>query len=453
MVKNTDFNFENFTVAAIKAIDEIRSSGINGPNTPIESRINAFYRSLGLPAIRAKNTVLDPFNSGNLFELSEFAAGAAEQDILLNKLRIRELDFIKPLTDEEIEAFTTDKDYRLEENLIAENETNKRLRGVMLPMVVNGNVPIYPQSKRVAGAFNTDEDLIIDSNKYKRPLIETIISIRLKLQGVQNTEAQSNVNSDLAAEGVLDFNNIGESIASLLQVSTSNISDIIYEAINEISEAKKKLGNSVEIVPTVGNVAEQRPTIRESTDQTKAGKLEITRALQQEKDNIKKAALSVFEYDDTFAPDASSKRNLKDSVLGSILLDIVVPREENAEREVEELEKQENKEIDRLIRAYRTLDLVFGQFSGIAGTDILIVITAMFKVELRYLIGLLNDQAQERLLTLGIGAELVSGDVSMRDSLTALEDMVAVLYDIISSEVNQFKHSDKKRNQSRESQT
>jgi len=315
-------------------------------------------------------------------------------------------------------------------------------------------VPIYPQAKRVAGAFKTDQNLTVSGNRYKRPLIETIISIRLKLSGAQNSQTQSNVNSDLAEEGELDFNNIGPSIASILQSSTSNISEQIVKAINDVTEAKKSLGNSVEIVPTIGNIAEQRPEVRDSSDPSKPGKLEITRILQQEKNNIKKAVLAVFEYDDTFAPDESNKRNLKDSVLGSILLDVVVPTEENAEREVEEIEKQENKATNNLIRAYRTLDLVFGQFSGISGVDILIIISAMFKIDIKYLLGLLNDESKDRLRQTGVGAGLaIDPNVTVKDSVTALEDMVATFYDIISSEVNQYKHVDKKSNQSREQQS
>jgi len=453
MVKNTDFNFENFTVAAIKAIDEIRSNGINGLTSSTESRINAFYRSLGLPAIRSKNVVLDSFNTGNLFASSSFSSDELEQNKLLDKLNIRKLDFIKPLTEEEIQTFTTNNRVRLKENLGVEgenqtSESSKRLRGVMLPMVVDGNIPIFPQSKRVAGAFKLDEELIIDRNTYKRPLIETIISMRLKSQGAQNSQTQSNVNSDLTGQEVLDFNNIGESIGGILELSTYNIDELIYKAILETVDAKKNFNNK-EIVPTIANIAEQRPTIRAAPLPAKLGKAEVKKLFQQEKDEIKRAILSIFEYDDTFASDVSNKRNLKGSILGSILLDVVNPQEENAEREEKEIDKQEDKETTRLVKAYRSLDLVFGQFSGIAGTDIIIVLTAMFQVELRFLVGLLNDEAKERLLAFGLGADNLV-NTSLIESLSALEAKVTELYDRISTGINQYKHKDKKTNQRRQ---
>ena len=54
MAKNNIFksniNFDEFSVAVIKLIDSVRAASKDS-DTTIESRINAFYRILGLPAI------------------------------------------------------------------------------------------------------------------------------------------------------------------------------------------------------------------------------------------------------------------------------------------------------------------------------------------------------------------------------------------------------------------
>src|SRR5574343_935332 len=70
MPKSIDFNFKEFATNMIKTIDGIRSFGRDSSNTPIESRINAFYRALGIPAV-LENTEngrpIDNKNNGNAF--------------------------------------------------------------------------------------------------------------------------------------------------------------------------------------------------------------------------------------------------------------------------------------------------------------------------------------------------------------------------------------------------
>ena len=93
-------DFVKFSINATKIIDEIRSTGADPKNLnnnsamATESRINAFYRGLGLPAIRInENLEIDESNNGNLFPNTPGNA---------NK---RTINYDHDITEEEIRKF------------------------------------------------------------------------------------------------------------------------------------------------------------------------------------------------------------------------------------------------------------------------------------------------------------------------------------------------------------
>lgn len=440
---NADFNFESFTISAIKSIDEIRSNGLNASIDPVESRINAFYRALGLPAIRSKNSPLDALNSGNLFEVSAFSSTEDGQSRILGRLAIRELNFIKPLTEQEIQSFTenlssikenlgVDTLSRIESNTQSKNEEKKRLRGTMLPMIVNGDIPIFPQTKRVAGAFKLEEELTVGRNKYKRPLIEIIITIRLKGQGAENSNKQGSVSEDLTSSGEFNFSKVNENLLDTLFASLNSIT--IDKARQEVETVRMVYGNTIKVIPTADNIIEQKPEVQIVTDTNNIHEEALRKVFQQQKEDLKRSLLSIFEYDDTsqttLNQGVSFKRNLKESMLEPVLLNIVNPQDENAEREVKEYEEKEDKFKEKMIASFRSLDAVLGKFSGISGTDMLIIMLALFLIDIRYLVGLLNDEGKERLLAFGLGGADLLG-ASLRESISELESKVEELYNTV----------------------
>jgi len=179
--KTIDFKFEEFAVQAIKIIDSVRSHGLTSNEKPTESRINAFYRAIGLPATVPANVgkedssntnpfVIDEKNNGNVFDENQL-----NYDNYRLLLEQREAAFRLPITQEEAKSFLDINTNGLIDGLTStktdgsNKRTKSRLRGVLFPMVVNGALPVFPQSRRISNAFpenNTDDDII-----YHRPLI------------------------------------------------------------------------------------------------------------------------------------------------------------------------------------------------------------------------------------------------------------------------------------------
>lgn len=449
MGKNVDFDFENFATSAIATVDEIRARGISETSSAIESRINAFYRALGLPSIVSNNNILDKRNTGNIFPSGTFGS---EVDInkILDTLRIRELAFSHPLGEEEISAVARDNNNSILHNAVLDKGKNIRLRGNMLPMFVNGDVAIFPQSKRVAGAFRTDDEIKSGKIEYKRPLIETIIIMRLKGEGAQNSQKQNTINTDLIKEGDIDFLNTAQSIANIILLTINNINSVLSDAITKVQDARNNL-KGVDVIPTLANIAEQKPIIRRKIT-TVLGKDEIQKASIRDKDNLKKVTLSLLEYNDTSKLGDGAARNIKNSILGSLLVSIINPQEKNTTTENQEIGEKENKNINILISATKILDLIFGQFSGISGVDIMIVISALFSIKINNLIGLLNDESKNRLKTLVLDdtADKSLFRSSASDSLDALHFQVLDLYSKVDNSIQRTISKNKKQNQSKE---
>src|SRR5690349_21234675 len=170
MAKNLNFNFEEFAVAAIKSIDEIRSYGKDGSNTPIEPRINAFYRAIGLPTAIPLDPEPPKMNSGNTF-----SPNLLGYEQYTSAFSVRKFAFKREIIQEEIDQFLLFNQNHFSDSIKDITEPGYRQRGVLFPMVVDGAINIFPQEKRVADAFQTDSQLLVGTVKYRRPLIEAIV--------------------------------------------------------------------------------------------------------------------------------------------------------------------------------------------------------------------------------------------------------------------------------------
>ena len=109
-------------------------------------------------------------------------------------------------------------------------------------MVVNGDNEIYPIDRRVAPAFCTDAQLKADSqNKYSRPLIETIISLRIKEDQNFNVQKQGTITFTIMEE----INKIAGEILDLLEENSNFIGDVVQVTVDRISKARAQTGTDV----------------------------------------------------------------------------------------------------------------------------------------------------------------------------------------------------------------
>ena len=210
MINPNAFNIQTFGINTIKSIDGIRAYTSSGSVSSTESRINALYRAIGLPSILNGNIsttgiAIDPVNTANTFdikELNDFDTANITQ-ILAN----RETSCYISATNQEQQLFLDNNTLQLScgipifsnGNIIPNIAQTKQLRqrGILFPMVVNGSLSVLPTNNRLAGAFLSDNDIVINNIQYNRPFIETIISISLRGTGIAATQAIKAIQDNL----------------------------------------------------------------------------------------------------------------------------------------------------------------------------------------------------------------------------------------------------------------
>ena len=435
-------NFESFGASAIRAIDEIRSTKADpkqrtgNSSKRIESRINAFYRALGLPAISTDGTAFDRFNNGNTFV---YEPNDRRLGNILGRLDEREIVFDENIPEDIVNKFLDKNEF----NILDSITQGKRTRGVLFPMFASGDFGIFPQSNRVSGAFFS-KDNVIDGITYRRPLIELIILLRLKGIGAQDTVTQADVNSNFGA--------LGEEVVDFFSPSNFSFNLITLEIIRELISSVFEIGNFVK--DTVLKVNKLRPRLRtvyldkkrnvaeeqsatKSSDKT--GDIEKLKTKQLEEINKNNALLSLVEYDDTITNGAEITKNMKNAIFANLIVSLINSDAENINKQVEEREIEE-KRVDQLLRSsQRSMDLLLGTFSGISGIDIIVVMTALFTMSLDSLLGLLDKESIVRLKKLkGVSnLESLGGGISVNtdlfDSVSQLEARITKIFEDIKS--------------------
>ncbi len=427
MANEHDFDFKNFAVNVIKVVDEIRSFEKDNITFPSESRINALYRAIGLPAVIIKDSKMQSANNGNTFDVKEL-----QYEIFQSDFDQRQFGFRTAITEEEISNFLNFNDSNLSDGIQTTQNGQEqlpiRIRGSLFPMVVDGEIEIFPQEKRVANAFEADSDLEIGANIYRRPLIESIILIRLKSQGLQDTNLQQKVSQDYGIDSVQQLQKIASMIISTTDSAFITIARLLDETIININKAK--INTSIDFVPIISNIAQQ--SIERSDKSKKIGQYDLQKALQEDHLRIKQAVLTVLEYDDTFQKETKASRNVKGAILASNLLSLLNSGDnDNVDSKIQ----KDIDDTDRALKKYEAdikegimlLDLFFGTFSGLSGVDILVVFKALFAIPMNNLIGLLNDKAIQNLKDIK-GESAVKNKSAVADAIDALQNKVQDIY-------------------------
>lgn len=426
------FDFGKFGGDALRSIDRIRSISSKPshlseqPSGKVESRINSFYRAIGLPAIVSGDTNL-PSNNGNVHSITM-------TEELKNKFLQREQSFSSSLSENTIDDFLDFNKSKLSDgirfNSTSTTETPKRRRGSLFPLFVYGDIGIFPQSNRISGAFFNQNQVIIDNIKYERPLLEFITLLRLKGAGAQNSELQNKINSDFEkslGSGFVDPSGLNiftfEIIRQLL-ITVLSIKDVVRNTIQDLgiirSEIRTIFGDKK------GNIPDEQPTIkRVGTD----GALDIFIQNQINVRNSIESVYALLEYDDTQNP-LSSTRNLRDIWLASSVIDLLTAESQKISTSIEDTSEQNAKLLHSLKLQNRSMDLLLGTFSGLSGVDILVVITALFVIDQETLLGLFNEDSFQRLVTLK-GQGFSATRLGVQTAINNLQNKIIELYDII----------------------
>lgn len=442
---NYDFDFQSFAANVMKTVDSLRSTGKESERV-CESRINAFYRAIGLPSIKRSDSKIDKTNSAN----------AADPDqlpfISQDELTIREQAYSKKATKEEYIQELHHKSGAISGNL------STRTRGKMLPLVVNGNIDILPKFKRVGPVFATEKDLAVgDGNeKYKRPMLEAILSMRLKNIGAVDNNYKKAIEDEFsaafkgAAIDLTDQNHLNIAISTMLRKCIRSAVDKFNEAIKAAGDTLTASSGDIYIIPVDG-APEQNPEAFSDIGAPPSTANE-QEARQQEKDKTKKAFMTMFEFEDI---EGSNKRSVRESLLSSELLTLVAATESRPtatnkqKKDAENNSRKIEKGTVKIKTALSTMDLFTGTFSSLSGLDILIIINALFEIEIKYLYGLLNSDGKNNLSAAKPNIKAaVDSAPTVSESIEALKTKVTELYTFADKAVIDSTKSIKKQKQS-----
>lgn len=383
-----NFKFKEVATKAVNVIDSIRSRGKSGSRLQVESRMGAFYRALGLPAVSGnqENDERDPLGVDNVF-------GSDDLDIknFKSALDIRKAICFLPVNIDDRNNFLYHHTKKPSDGLKSDDDatvhTPSGRTGALFPFVANGDSDIYPQNRRVRGAFFEDKDLTIGGVKYSRPLIETIILMKLKGEGVSNSSTTAVIGQ-------------GGPLSALIDDLTKNLEKSILSIPRLISKANLELERStvetkINILPSACNIAEENPE-SEIINDDHPGALDKTMSEQKQVSALNTAMLSLFEFDDNIG---NGVNNMRAGLLASevLLSSAAVQDSELAEINTEEAEAKQELAKKKIKEAFQILDLSLGTFSGISGIDILIIITSLMKMSVSDLLGLINEDALKRL--------------------------------------------------------
>jgi hypothetical protein len=430
--QNNDFNFENFSVRAIRYIDSLRSFGKSGTK-PNESRINAFYRALGLPTVIPENErdwidgKTDEFNNGNINNLN-FISYKADLDERIGL-------FDRKATNEEINNFLDLNRQNIKSSL-SKNESNYRYRGVLFPMIVDGRINIFPQSRRVGGAFMSNRDLKHEMIKYKKPFIESILYFKLK--GENSIDSSKQVNTSAAFQNIA-LGDLSNNASIRLRKTLYTVSHTFERTVQKINYLRGLSGKVV--IPNVPNIAQQNLSMQSIDEQI--GLLDYRINQQTIKESFQNSVLSLFQFDDNINLDT---RNLQGEGLVDLFLEMLVPQN-RTKKQRRNLNIQQDKVHLEIKEIFRSMDLMFGTFSGISGIDILVTIIALFELDSTYLTGLLNKKSQDRLKDIkGQNLPAVTNAKGLSESINKLQTEITKIFDELSGYIKTIKHEDKVRN-------
>jgi hypothetical protein len=414
------FDFKSFYTSIIQAIDTIRS---RKDGKFIESRIDAFYRALGLPAVSINETIPIGRHNNNLFSEYTETDNTRKTNIFMRK---HETFISKKITDEEQEQYTK---IQPSQAIKASIDTeNARRDSKLFPMYSNADIEIWPRDSRIASAFVENKFLSEDRGRiqYKRPFIETIISIKLVISGLRRygsfNESASIIEEEIIETGVDAWHK--------LEDLKYTVDDVLFDAIKKANDVKKKTGRTV--VPERDTGVNQNPQIAEG--QTLG---ELDKKKQEIEATILKnrAKISIFDFDDTFKNDGtnSSLKNMTGPIFSGNIMDVVVGEEVNKE-ELENTEEELKKSEKLLKDAYREIDSILGMNSGLSGVDVFAVILALFRLDNDHLVGLLNDRGQKNLAAIK-SESVIRTAKSMSESVAKLEEEVTNIINEIEKEI------------------
>jgi hypothetical protein len=484
------------------AVDEDTKEGFA---LPAESRINAFFRLIGLPMFV---TVKEKDNAGVTGELTEgdihvtpgysrsFSRTLSDYSIdnsadVKKDLVNREVTLLKGETNvgtkETNSAMTNAMTYLLPltanvpdsnkkiSSQIGEGGITrtvfKKLKPLMTACISGG---IRPIRNELARPFLRDakEQLVDSETTLPKPFIETVIRTRLvSCAGGGSAQQQQNQNDFLTSlkeyVGEEQFSEIYETSPELFSSSDLLESFVVSRLVNSLSQLAGQWVEIQKIQQRINQQTKFQIVIKTtSSKQSPFGKRTSITAdtLAPENSDIGKrlsdlrkkqvkqeALLSLLPTENVVTNDENQKiKNTKNVALAALVTPfstLVSSSLVQIKKQISDIENDLVKKGQEIERLRLQIEMMTGEFTGLSVPDVVVVITALFMLDKKDLIMLLDTDSiiemekdpvlNSALSSLGIGTP------DTADALAAvnnLEKLVDQLYAFLNNEVSKLKN-------------
>lgn len=432
-----------------------------------ETKINAFFRILGLPANSphtAKQSNIEERDFSRVISqdgtLNYFSNIRGEDE--QSELFFRNIQLTAPPNPEEYANFMQNPIHFAD----SVKNSGSSKRASLFPLVVDSAVPVYPLSRRLAPSFQhsiNGEDYIVSGSKKRlsRPLIDNIIYIRSKKINNEAGIAELRKQLTALAASIADsssqdieksiqdtnINFVELSIRTKLLETLKNLANRFKTANSEIQE----LSSKITFVPVpVSNPAQRSAQNANFKLDAKVGYID-SQIAEIKSEIANKNAIAWMLPTEEIKRREEVRRleqdinlsNISSDVLISQITSLITYEVDGLKAQLADLEHQKDNLITQAEGLKQQMLYYTGQFSGLSIFDVISVIYGLFAVDFKYLIGLLNADARGRLAedeffstndteeTVNIDQLLIPDALpSIADSLNALEEKVAEAFKI-----------------------
>lgn len=435
-----------------------------------EDRMNCFLRLIGFPAIRDEAKIDASRNEQNISGGKTTFLSYVGQSQTLNYVRRSDFGagFSSALTavDERGQLLRQKQTPAAYTEMISgpldvdASISDLGRKAQIVPPVVDAAIPVFPIAKRVAPIFFSGDFLTPDGrSRLSRPFIEHIIYMRMKVFSGAKSELVEQISklieketgdAELAADLPSQFTKIEQLIVEKF-IQAIRQSAQKYAAV--VAKAKLLASQVAFEVAPVSN-PEQRsitplssnPEIGITTTSIGAKIQKINEALAEQQSLMISLPTESISRDDRIRriEDEIVLTNVRADVFVSEFVDLLGFERKSLEAELETAKAEERAKIMELEQVKRDLLFYTGEFTGLSIFDVLCVLYALFTVELKYVIGLLNKSAQDRLKSDKYFKTNQAGDsVQQTSSASNLIDATATMaesIDAVSGQIiNAFK--------------
>jgi len=311
---------------------------------------------------------------------------------------------------------------------------------IIKPFIVNGKIDFMatPSTKRVCVPFTYDKSytLISDGVFAKRPLIEKIIREKLFTNNTSNSEYEKRVNNYIQNISTI------KDIKVVDRISTSDFEYSDREQFaNYLKMIQEMMNKLIEAADIVKSTQEKYLWLPETSKNGPEGGLKVKPLFfpkEKDQENLlteadkaillrtAKVMANNFTSKNIEDKNPNNKDYSFDNFTKTFNKDTTESMGDVSAATLDKISKDRKNYIEKANAASRTIEIIMGEFSGLGLCDIFAIQGALHILPLRYLLGLIDDDAFDRMNKI-LKTNIESSDRSSPDE--ALEELSSIVFD------------------------